>query len=82
MSAENLGIRWKKEIIVVAVEYIPCKLCVDQEVARLLSLSMDLGIEPQSREDVRNMIRMFDYSSLKEDKTFVENIIDAYLDAA
>ena len=66
----------------VAVEYVPCKLCVEQEVARLLSLSMDLGIDPQTKEDVRNMIRMFDYSSLKEDKEFVEDIIDAYLNAA
>ncbi|MHA1908341.1 MAG: hypothetical protein ACW98Y_13665 [Candidatus Thorarchaeota archaeon] len=64
------------------VEYVPCELCIEQEVARLLSLSMDLGIDPQSRDDVRNMIRMFDYSALKEDKTFVEDIIDAYLNAA
>jgi hypothetical protein len=67
---------------VSVVEYVPCELCIEQEVARLLSLSMDLGIDPQSRDDVRNMIRMFDYSALKEDKTFVEDIIDAYLNAA
>ena len=80
--AKKLGIHWKKEKTVSVVEYVPCELCIEQEVARLLSLSLDLGIDPQSREDVRNLIRMFDYSSLKEDKSFVENVIDGYLDAS
>ena len=59
-----------------------CALCVQLEVAKLLSLSMDLGIEPKTREDVRNLIRLKDYSSLNEDLMFIEEVIDAYMKAA
>ena len=62
--------------------YEPCILCVELEVARLLSLSIDLGIEPKTREDVLNLIRMFDYSSLNEDRNLTESVVDAYLNAA
>ncbi|MFW9849911.1 MAG: hypothetical protein ACFFF4_12300 [Candidatus Thorarchaeota archaeon] len=63
-------------------EYQPCWICVEQEVAKLISLSIDLGIEPKTRDDVRNMIRMCDFSSINEDPIFTENVIDAYLTAA
>lgn len=55
---------------------------MEQEVAKLISLSIDLGIEPKTRDDVRNMIRMCDFSSINEDPIFTENVIDAYLTAA
>lgn len=62
--------------------YEPCELCVQLEVAKLLSLSMDLGIEPKTREDVLNLIRISDYSSLNEDLMFIEDVIDAFMQAA
>ncbi|MDF1539494.1 MAG: hypothetical protein P1Q69_11395 [Candidatus Thorarchaeota archaeon] len=62
--------------------YDPCPLCVELEVAKLLSSSIELGIEPKTREDVLNLIRMSNYSSLNEDIIFIESVIDAYLDAA
>ena len=78
----KIGIQWKKEIALSIVEYKLCWLCVEQEVAKLLSVSYDLGIDPKTRDDVRNLIRISNYSSLNEDILFIENVIDAYLDAA
>lgn len=51
------------------------------EVAKLISLAIDLGIEPKNREDVWNLIRISDYSSVTEDMMFIENVIDAYLES-
>lgn len=79
---KNLGFQWKKGKDLGLAEYKPCWLCVEQEVARLLSVSLDLGIDPKTRDDVRNLIRVNNYSSLNEDIVFIENVIDAYLDAA
>jgi len=79
---KNIGIQWKKENDLGVVEYKLCSLCVEQEVVRLLSMSLDLGIDAKTRDDVRNLIRVNNYSSLNEDIVFIENVIDAYLDAA
>ena len=78
----KIGIQWKKEKALSIVEYKLCWLCVEQEVAKLLSVSYDLGIDPKTRDDVRNLIRISNYSSLNEDILFTENVIDAYLDAS
>ena len=58
----------------------PCPLCIQLEVGKLLSLSLELGIEPKTREDVLNLIRINDYSSVDEDPQFIESIIDAFLE--
>ncbi|MFW9910563.1 MAG: hypothetical protein ACFFEF_18555 [Candidatus Thorarchaeota archaeon] len=63
------------------ISYEPCLLCVEIEVAKLISLAIDLGIEPKNREDVWNLIRISDYSSVTEDMMFIENVIDAYLES-
>ncbi|MFW9977201.1 MAG: hypothetical protein ACFFEJ_03785 [Candidatus Thorarchaeota archaeon] len=65
-----------------SIGYESCALCVQLEVAKLLSLSMDLGIDPKTREDVLNLIRISDYSSLNEDILFIESVIDAFMEAA
>ncbi len=58
----------------------PCPLCIQLEVGKLLSLSLELGIEPTTREDVLNLIRINDYSSVDEDPDFIECVIDAFLE--
>ncbi len=63
-------------------KYQPCTLCVQLEVNKLLSLSMDLGIEPKTREDVLNLIRISDFSSMNEDLIFIEEVIEAFMQAA
>ncbi|MFW9848261.1 MAG: hypothetical protein ACFFF4_03930 [Candidatus Thorarchaeota archaeon] len=57
-----------------------CLLCVDQEVAKLISLCLELNLELKSREDVRNLIRISGYSYLYNDPVFIERVIDAFLD--
>jgi hypothetical protein len=59
-----------------------CLLCVQQEVARLISLCMDLGLELNTREDIRNLILVSEYSSQYKDALFVESVIDAFLEIA
>ncbi len=71
-----------KRIEMSVSKYQKCELCVQLEVNKLLSLSLDLGIEPKSREDVLNLIRISDYSSLNEDIMFIEEVIDAFMQAA
>ena len=61
--------------------YVPCLICVEMEVAKLLSLSIDLGFEPETREDVLNLIRMSDYSSTNADPNLIQDVVDAFLAA-
>ena len=57
-----------------------CLLCVQQEVAKLISICLELGLELKTREDVWNLIHISEYSSLYKDSAFVENVIDAFLE--
>ena len=57
-----------------------CLLCVQQEVAQLISLCIDLGLDLKTREDVRNLIMVSEYSPLYKDPAFIESVIDAFLE--
>lgn len=57
-----------------------CFLCVEQEVAKLISLCVELNLELKTREDVRNLIHISGYSYLYNDPLFVERVIDAFLE--
>ena len=56
-----------------------CLLCVEQEVAKLLSMCLDLGLELETRRDVYNLIQISGLSSNYPDPQFIENVIDAFL---
>ena len=57
-----------------------CLLCVQQEAARLISLCIDLGLYLKTREDVRNLIMVSEYSPLYRDPAFIEGVIDTFLE--
>lgn len=59
-----------------------CLLCVQQEAARLISLCIDLGLDLKTRDDVRNLIMVSEYSSLYKDPAFIEGVIDTFLETA
>ncbi len=57
-----------------------CIFCIEQEVAKLLSLCFDLGLELTTRQDVRNLILVSEYSPLYRDPAFIESVIDVFLE--
>ncbi len=57
-----------------------CIFCVEQEVAKLLSLCLDLGLELTTRADVRNLIMVSEYSPQYKDPAFIESVIDVFLE--
>ncbi len=59
-----------------------CLFCVQQEAARLISLCIDLGLDLKTREDVRNLIMVSEYSPLYKDPVFIESVIDTFLEMA
>jgi len=56
-----------------------CLICVQQETIKLISMSIDLGLELNTREDVRNFILVSCYTRDYKKQTFVEEVIDAFL---
>ena len=57
-----------------------CIICIQQEAIKVLSKSIELGLELISREDVRNLILVNDYSSRYSDSEFIENVIDKFFE--
>ncbi len=57
-----------------------CIICIQQEAIKVLSKSIELGLELISREDVRNLILVNDYSSRYSDSEFIENVIDEFFE--
>jgi len=63
-----------------ATEDESCIFCVEQEATRLVSLCVELGLEPQNREDVLNLIKISGFCSRYRDQAMLENVIDAVLE--
>jgi hypothetical protein len=57
-----------------------CLFCVQHEVARLLSMCLDLNLELKTREDVMNLIHLSGYSSFYKDPAFTEEVITVFLE--
>lgn len=57
-----------------------CLLCVQQEVTRLQSICLDLGLELKTREDVMNLIVLSGHNYLLKDRAFVEDVIETFLE--
>ena len=63
-----------------SLQELNCIICIQQEAIKVLSKSIELGLELISREDVRNLILVNDYSSRYSDSEFIENVIDKFFE--
>ncbi|MBD3408241.1 MAG: hypothetical protein GF411_19115 [Candidatus Lokiarchaeota archaeon] len=57
-----------------------CVLCVEQEAARILAICLDLNLDLNTREDVKNLIRINGLASKYPYPGFVELVIDRFLE--